>query len=54
MKKKLDRVIPFPAADAEWPDPFAWPRVPTQPLVQVPFDFESIEKKGDIPCEWVL
>jgi hypothetical protein len=51
MKKTPVSSTPVPAADAEWPDPFAWPRVPTPPLVQVPFNFEDIEEEGDTPCE---
>jgi hypothetical protein len=51
MQKSSARSTPVPATDAEWPDPFAWPRTPTPHFVQVPFDFERIEKEGDALCE---
>lgn len=51
MKKTPASSTPVPATDAEWPDPFAWPRKPTVPLVQQPFDFEALEDEGDKPCE---
>lgn len=51
MKQTPVRNTLVPAVDAEWPDPFAWPRMPTPPLVQVPFNFEDIEEEGNTLCE---
>lgn len=53
MQKQSARIIPFPAIDAESTDDgaFAWPRRPTVPLVQQPFDFETVEEEGVESCE---
>jgi hypothetical protein len=51
MKKKPVCSIPATAVEPDLQDPFAWPRRPTPPLVQVPFDFEAVETEGDTPCD---
>lgn len=51
MKQTPDRNTPVPAVDPESSDPFAWPRRPTLPLVQAPFDFDAAETDGDKPCD---
>lgn len=51
MKKTPVSSAPVAAPDPDASDPFAWPRKPTPPLVQVPFNFEAIEPEGDTACE---
>jgi hypothetical protein len=51
MKQTPARSTPARAADPESSDPFAWPRMPTPPLIQIPFDLEAAETEGDTPCD---
>jgi hypothetical protein len=47
MKETPVGSTPVPEVDPDLSDPFAWPRKPTLPLVQQPFDFEALEYEGD-------